>query len=53
MKAAKNAGMVCVMYENSSLGRQDSQFADYILQGFEGIDESFFNMVYAHMKGEP
>lgn len=53
MKAAKNAGMVCVMYENSSLGAQSSEYADYILQSFEGIDESFFNMVYAHTKGEP
>lgn len=53
MKAAKNAGMICVMYENQSVGSWDSSYADYILQGFNGIDESFFNMVYAHIKGEP
>lgn len=53
MKAAKNAGMICVMYENCSMGKQDSTYADYILQGFEGIEADFFYMVYAHMKGEP
>ena len=53
MKAAKNAGMICVMYENQSLGVQDSSYADYILQSFNGIDDSFFKMVYAHTKGEP
>jgi beta-phosphoglucomutase family hydrolase len=53
MKAAKNADMICVMYENKSLGTQNSEYADYILQGFTGIDEHFFEMVYAHTKGEP
>ena len=53
MKAAKNAGMICVMYENSSLGKQDSTYADYVLQGFSGVDEKFFSMVYSHCKGEP
>lgn len=53
MKAAKNANMICVMYENKSLGKQDGTYADYILQGFTGIDDSFFKMVYAHVKGEP
>lgn len=53
MKAAKNAKMICVMYENRSLGQQDSQYADYILQGFQEVDEQFFYMVYAHAKGEP
>lgn len=53
MKAAKNAGMICVMYENKSLGSWDSSYADYILQSFNDIDDSFFNMVYAHTKGEP
>lgn len=53
MMAAKNAGMICVMYENQSLGVCDSSYADYIIQSFVGIDDSFFNMVYAHTKGEP
>ena len=53
MKAAKNAGMVCVMYENTSMGEQNSEYADYILQGFEDVDSSFFEMAYAHTVGEP
>lgn len=53
MKAAKNAEMVCIMYENSSVGAVDSTYADYIIQGFEELDEKFFEMVYAHRKGEP
>lgn len=53
MKAAKNAGMVCVMYENLSIGTVDSTYADYIIQGFGELDENFFEMVYAHIKGEP
>lgn len=53
MKAAKNAGMVCVMYENLGIGTVDSAYADYIVQGFEELDDKFFYMVYAHKKGEP
>lgn len=53
MKAAKNAEMICVMYENPGLSEQNSEFAYYILQGFEDIEENFFEMVYAHMNGEP
>lgn len=53
MKAAKNAGMVCVMYENLGIGTVDTMYADYIVQGFEELDDKFFHMVYAHKKGEP
>lgn len=53
MKAAKNADMVCVMYENNSLGAVDSTYSDYIIQGFEDLDASFFEMVYSHVVGEP
>lgn len=53
MKAAKNAGMICVMYENLSIGPVDSTYADYIIQGFEELDEKYFEMIYAHLKGEP
>ncbi|MBQ3584891.1 MAG: HAD family phosphatase [Lachnospiraceae bacterium] len=53
MKAAKHAGMICVMYENLSLGSVNSSYADYIIQGFEELDASFFEMIYAHMSGEP
>ena len=53
MKAAKNAGMICVMYENLSIGAVDSTYADYIIQGFEDLDKKFFEMIYAHGKGEP
>lgn len=53
MKAAKNAGMVCVMYENPSMGKVDSSYADYIIQGFEELDAKYFDMVYCHKKGEP
>lgn len=53
MKAAKRAGMICVMYENLSIGTVDSTYADYIIQGFEELDEKFFEMIYAHGKGEP
>lgn len=53
MKAAQNADMVCVMYENTSMGEQNSEYADYILQSFEDVDSSFFEMAYAHTVGEP
>lgn len=54
MRAAKNAGMVCIMYENNSLGmKTDSSYADYVIQGYEEIDEKFFEMVYSHVCGEP
>ena len=53
MKAAKNAEMICVMYENTNIGEVSNEFADYILQGFEDVDENFFKMVYAHTVGEP
>ena len=53
MKAAKNANMVCVMYENLSMGRVDASYADYIIQGFEELDAKYFEMIYCHKKGEP
>ena len=53
MKAAKHAGMVCVMYENLSMGQVDSSYADYVVQGFEELDAKYFEMIYCHKKGEP
>ena len=54
MKAAKNAGMVCVMYENSNpLFPVDTSYADYIVQGYEELDADYFRMIYAHTGGEP
>lgn len=53
MKAAKNANMVCVMYENLSMGKVDTSYADYIIQGFEELDAKYFEMIYCHKKGEP
>lgn len=54
MKAAKAAGMICVMFENESLGiKVDSSFSDYIIQGFEELDAAYFEMIYAHAGGEP
>jgi HAD superfamily hydrolase (TIGR01509 family) len=53
MKAAKNANMVCVMYENLSMGKVDASYADYIIQGFEELDAKYFEMIYCHKKGEP
>lgn len=53
MKAAKNAGMVCVKYENLSMGEVDSSYADYIIQSFEDLDSKYFEMIYCHKKGEP
>lgn len=54
MKAAKNAGMICVMYESdNSLPKIDSTYADYIIQGYEELDVKYFEMIYAHASGEP
>ncbi|MCI8668886.1 MAG: HAD family phosphatase [Lachnospiraceae bacterium] len=55
MKAAKAAGMVCLGYENPDLGinRQNMEYADYIVQGFEDVDLKFLEMVYSHAMGEP
>lgn len=55
MKAAKAAGMVCLGYENpeSAMDRQNMEYADYIVQGFEDIDMKFLEMVYSHTSGEP
>ncbi len=54
MKAAKNAGMVCVMYEGgNSLPKVDTSYADYIIQGYEEVDAKYFEMIYAHTGGEP
>lgn len=54
MQAAKQAGMVCVMYEgDNDLPRPDASYADYVIQGFEETDASYFKMIYAHTGGEP
>lgn len=55
MKAAKAAGMVCLGYENpeSGMSRQNMEYADYIVQGFEDVDLKFLEMVYSHAMGEP
>lgn len=55
MKAAKAAGMVCLGYENpdSDMNKQNMEYADYIVQGFEDVDLKFLEMVYSHATGEP
>lgn len=55
MKAAKAAGMVCLGYENpeSGMSRQNTEYADYIVQGFGDVDLKFLEMVYSHAMGEP
>lgn len=55
MKAAKAAGMVCLGYENpdSGMNRQNMEYADYIVQGFEDVDLKFLEMVYSHAMNEP
>lgn len=53
VKAAKAAGMTCIGYINPNSGEQDLSEADYLVESFEGLDMSFFNMVYCHANGEP
>ncbi len=55
MKAAKAAGMVCLGYENPEavMDRQNMEYADYIVQGFQDVDIKFLEMVYSHVSGEP
>lgn len=53
MKAAKNANMICIKYENENNSSVSIEYADYILQGFEDVDLDFFEMVYAHTCKEP
>lgn len=53
VSAAKAAGMACIGYINPNSGVQDLSGADYLVESFEGLDMSFFNMVYCHANGEP
>lgn len=53
VSAAKAAGMTCIGYLNPNSGVQDLSDADYLVESFEGLDMSFFNMVYCHANGEP
>ncbi len=51
--AAKNAEMTCVMYESDNgLPKPDQKLADFVVQSYEDLDKSFFEMVYAHTHGE-
>lgn len=53
VNAAKAAGMACAGFINPNSGIQDLSNADYLIENFEGLDMSFFNMVYCHANGEP
>ena len=54
IKAAKNACMVCVMFENDNgMPHLDSSLADYVITGYEDLDLGFFEMVYSHQKNQP
>lgn len=53
VKAAKAAGIACVGYINPNSGEQDLSKADYLVESFEGLEYSFFDMVCCHAAGEP
>ncbi len=48
VKAAKAANMACVGYINPNSGYQDLTKADYLIESFLNIDESFLRMVHNH-----
>jgi len=48
VKAAKNAGMACVGYINKNSVEQCLKRADYLIESFENLDESFLRMVHSH-----
>lgn len=58
MKAAKDAGMVCIGYENPKLQStlycyqpHYLEHADYLIQGYEELDDRYLDMVYCHTTG--
>lgn len=51
--AAKHAGIPAIGFENKDSGEQDLSEACIIVQGFEGIDDSFMEMVYLRSHGLP
>lgn len=53
VKAAKAAKMACIGYINPHSGEQDLSKADYLVESFEGLSLSFFDMVCCHASGEP
>lgn len=51
--AACAAGMPSLGYLNPNSGNQDLSAADCLCEDFDGIEEDFLRMVYAHHFGEP
>ena len=48
VRAAKAANMACIGYINLNSGHQDLSKADYLIESFLNIDESFLRMVHNH-----
>ena len=53
VKAAVAAGIPCVGYINPNSGNQDLSGADYLVEDFSSVEESFLRMVHDHHFGEP
>ena len=53
VNGAKKAGMTAVGYINPNSGDQNLSNADYLVESFEGLEMSFFEMVYCHANNEP
>lgn len=51
--SAKAAGMTCIGFCNPDSGNQDMSHADYLITGYDCMDASFVEMVYAHTTGQP
>ena len=45
--------MTAVGYINPNSGDQNLSNADYLVESFEGLEMSFFEMVYCHANNEP
>ena len=53
VNGAQKAGMTAVGYINPNSGDQNLSNADYLVESFEGLEMSFFEMVYCHANNEP
>ncbi len=53
VKASVAAGIPCVGYINPNSGEQDLSEADYLVEDFSSVEESFLRMVHDHHFGEP
>lgn len=53
IRGAAAAGMASLGFLNSNSGNQDLSQADYLCEDFDGVEEDFLRMVYAHHFHEP